>query len=70
LAAGAVVVCARTGLANRNRDAKAAAATREDIVIMEAPRVEEAATLRCDAEPRMNEAARGVLGVMIFYRNE
>src|SRR3984893_6579807 len=49
LAAGAVVVCARTGLANRNRDAKAAAATREDIVIMEAPRVEEGrnVALRC-----------------------
>src|SRR5580693_6793925 len=37
LAAGAAAVCARTGLANSSRDAKAVAAAREEIVIMAAP---------------------------------
>jgi len=37
LAAGAVAVCASTGLVNSSREPKAVAATREEIVIMVAP---------------------------------
>jgi hypothetical protein len=45
----------------RNREAKAVAATREDIVIMGHLGLKRGATSRRDAEPRMNEAERAAL---------
>jgi hypothetical protein len=64
LAAG---VCASTGLANSSRDAKAAVAAREDIVIMGAPRVKrKAQRSRRHAEPWMNGALPAQLRGAIF----
>jgi hypothetical protein len=58
-AAGAVGLCAKAELASSN-EAKAAAATREEIVIMETPqRVgKRHAGSRCEDEPQMNETCR------------
>jgi hypothetical protein len=68
LLAGAVV-CARAGLANSKRDARAVAATREYVVFMEAPRVEEGRKSRCDAERLMNDVGTATLRGAIFLRN-